>query len=110
MGWDGYANNTRGHKRKFKEAAERVRESAGAVDFGLQAGWLYRSNCAYALQNATGESCWDEAGWSAKKVKMLAASARWPEDVPDENKWAVLSAKAFLDTCADIGTGISFSW
>ncbi len=110
MGWDGIADNTRGHKRKFKEAAERVKEAAGSVDFGLKDGWLDCSCCAHALQDATGADCWDEHGWSAEKVKQLARSAQWPEDTPDEDKWAVLSAKAFLETCAEIGTGIHFSW
>lgn len=110
MGWDAVANNTRGHKRKFKEVAQRVQATAGAMDMGLSSGWLDCSACAYALQDATGESCWDAAGWNAKKVKRLASEARWPDSVPDEKKWAVLSARAFLETCAKIGTGIHFSW
>ena len=110
MGWDGYANNTRGHKLTFKAAAQRVKEAAGSVDFGLHDGWLDCSACAMALEQATGASCWDEDGWSADKVRRLAAEARWPDEILDDDKWAVLSAREFLETCAKIGTGIHFSW
>lgn len=110
MGWDGYANNTRGHKAKFKAAAKKVQDKCGTVDGLLQEGALDCSACAFALEAATGQSAWDQDGWSAKKVKQLAAEARWPGEVEPDQCWAVESAKAFLNLCADIGTGIHFSW
>jgi hypothetical protein len=72
MGWDAFAVTTKGHIRTtFKEAEMYVKQHADTVDFGLHKGWLDCSACALALENATGESCWDEDGWSAKKVKRL---------------------------------------
>ena len=110
MGWDGYANRSRGNIRKFKKAAEAVKSAAGAVDGMLERGALDCSACAMALEAATGASCWDDDGWDAKKVRRLAASATWPSELATKDAWAVLSAKAFLETCAEIGTGIHFSW
>ncbi len=110
MGWDGYANNTRGHKAKFKAAAKKVQEKCGTVDFLLEGGALDCSACALALEAATGESAWAEAGWNARKVKRLAVEARWPDEIEEDECWAVESAKAFLNLCAEIGTGIHFSW
>jgi hypothetical protein len=111
MGWDAFAIRTKCHIRTtFKQAEIDVRSKADSVDFGLHKGWLDCSACAKALEEATGESCWDEDGWSAAKVRRLATTATWPDEVADENKWAVYSAKAFLEACAKIGTGIRFSW
>lgn len=110
MGWDGYANNTRGHKAKFRAAARLVKEKCGSVDGFLEDGALDCSAFAFALESATGESAWDEDGWSAKKVKLLANAASWPDNVEPDRRWAVESAKAFLNLCAEIGTGIHFSW
>lgn len=110
MGWDGYANNIHGHKAKFKEASEIVAVKCGSVDGLLADGGLDCSACASALEMATGQNAWDEDGWSAKKVKRLAESAIWPEEVDADMCWAVESAKAFLSLCAQIGTGIRFSF
>lgn len=109
MGWDAFANKTKGHiKSTFRVCSKEVREKAGSVDIGLESGWLDCSACARALEAATGASCYDEDGWSAAKVKRLSQEANF--DIDDHDQWALLSAKAFLDSCAKIGTGIHFSW
>jgi hypothetical protein len=110
MGWDAHANRTKGFKGKFKQASERVIAKCGTVDILLEHGSLDCSACALALEDATGESAWDEDGWSASKVKRLSKKAEWPNDVSKDKIWAVESAKEFLNLCAEIGTGIHFSW
>lgn len=108
MGWDAFAETSR--RAAFKAAAVRVRKQAGSVDGLLGEGGLDCSSCAYALEAATNASAWDEHGWNAEKVKQLAASATWPQEIDPEDKWAVLSAKAFLEVCAKLNCGISFSY
>ncbi len=109
MGWDAFANTTKGHiKSTFRPAAKEVMGIAGSVDFGLERGWLDCSACAKALQDATGSSCYDRDGWSAEQVKRLAENAVW--DVEEHEAWALYSAKYFLEACAKINTGIHFSW
>jgi hypothetical protein len=119
MGWDAYSEHGEfqgkwPHKSKaaFAAASRRVKRKAGSVDWLLERGGLDVSNCAYALENATGESAWDQDGWEAKKVKRLAKSAQWPalEDVDKSEWWAILSAREFLETCAKLGLRIDFSW
>lgn len=110
MGWDGFANVTKDHKKKFKAAALRVRNKCGVVDGLLETGGLDCSACAFALEEATGQSAWDEDGWTAKKVRRLAKVANWPDEVEPDKCWAVESAKEFLNLCAEINTGISFSF
>lgn len=109
MGWDAYANRPQGHIRStFRVASKAVIEEAGSVDIGLESGWLDCSACARALEAATGNSCYDEFGWSSEKVSKLANDAIW--DIEGHPKWALLSAKSFLECCAKINTGIHFSW
>jgi hypothetical protein len=109
MGWDAFANRTKGHiKSTFRPASEAVKDEAGSVDIGLESGWLDCSACARALEAATGQSCYDEFGWSAKKVRKMADGANW--DIEGHDRWALLSAKSFLESCAKINTGINFSW
>jgi hypothetical protein len=110
MGWDGFANTRKGNLGKFKAAAKMVRDKAGSVDGLLERGALDCSDCALALEAATGRSCWDEDGWTAAEVRNLATNAVWPAEMPPEGAWSTLSAKAFLETCAEVGTGIHFSW
>jgi hypothetical protein len=110
MGWDGYADHKAGHEAKFRAAARKVEEKCGAVDGLLADGALDCTACALALQEAAGAGVWNEAGWSANKVKELAARAVWPDEVDSDRCWAVESAKAFLNLCAEIGTGIHFGW
>lgn len=111
MGWDAFTNATQQELDEvFEPAAHAVFEQTGAVDSGLAEGWLDCSECARALENATGLSCWDKIGWDEEKVKELAKSAKWPELPNKDGQWAVLSAKAFLDCCAKTGLAIEFSF
>jgi predicted trehalose synthase len=108
MGWDAYAMNKRGHKKTFAEASKRVHEQAGgAVDADLENGGLGCSDCARALADATNANCYGHP-WTPAQVAEYAARAKWPKRIPKEEKWAVLSARAFLETCAAIGSGIRF--
>ena len=75
MGWDAYALDIKGHEDKFKRAAARVAKKCGVVDWLLEKGGLDCSDCAYALQAATGANAWDEDGWNAEKVKRLTRNA-----------------------------------
>jgi hypothetical protein len=112
MGWDAYASRSKGHVSEFKAAAERVKKLTGSVDWLLEKGGLDCSDCAIELQKATGRNCWDDNGWTPFTVNELANNSYWPsiEDIPIERRWAVFSAKEFLETCAKIGSGIYFSY
>jgi len=112
MGWDAHAVKTKGHIAKFKAAAKMVVEECGSVDYLLARGSLDCSACARSLEEATGGYAWDEFGWTAEQVKAYSERAIWPDmgDINPDKRWAYLSAKAFLDVCAKIGTGISFSY
>lgn len=121
MGWDAYAEHgeyrgkgkwPRKSRDAFKRAAARVQKKAGSVDWLLDKGGLDVSTCAYVLQEATGASAWDQDGWEAKKVQRLAKSAKWPaiREVAQDHRWAVLSAREFLETCAKLNLRVDFSW
>ena len=129
MGWDGYATKDgkvidvnwgnfrddkpqikdEGLRGKFIKAAKGVVEIADGVDWLLGLGGLDCSDCAYALQDATGMNCWGN-DITAEKVKEFYDNANW-ENVRDGlSKELVASAKAFLEVCAREGLGMSFSW
>jgi hypothetical protein len=110
MGWDAFAHPPRKRAPEWKAAADAVRAKAGVVDGLLYDAGLDCSACARALEEATGRDAWDADGWSAVEVKRLAVEAFWPKDPPEETRWAVESARAFLNTCAKLGVGIKFSW
>jgi len=111
MGWDAFANNRR-DCTEFRAIARIVRAKAGTVDGGLAKGGLDCRDCGRALHKATGRQVYDEDGWDWRKVIRLANEATWPTlcDVPREDWSSVLSAKAFLLTCAKLRTGIWFGW
>jgi hypothetical protein len=120
MGWDAFSSAVKVRPRskmlteiqEFKKAANKVRKITKTVDCFLAMGGLDCSICAFALQQATGQSCWSE-DWSAEKVQELAKTAHWPiiDTVKEgDDSWAILSAKAFLETCAKLNCSIHFSW
>lgn len=111
MGWDAFAGLRDSHKAEFQAAANRVTEKCGGVDPCLQNGYLDFSRCGQELENATGCSVYDQDGWPAEKVKRLAGCAVWLDDeIGEDDIWALESAREFLDTCAAIDSGISFSF
>lgn len=99
MGWDAYAEPT---ERLW---AHRDGRNGGALDC---------SSCGEALAEATGMSVYpggdpvNGVDWSPEMVTQLDKDAAW-NDVRGE-LWAVLSAAAFLRTCATLGLGIRFSY
>lgn len=122
MGWDAFATKPDGTDAcvvrvdsspiedvpEFKRRADEVRSAVGTCDGLLAKAALDCSACAYALENATYLNAWHEDGWSPDEVKHAAANANWK--VCKQEPWAVESAKAFLETCAELGYGIRFSW
>lgn len=93
--------------RKWREVAEEVKAVAGSVDGWLSRAGLDCSPCALALEEATGKDAWEHDGWSFERVRELAAKADWSKCTREP--WATESAKAFLNTCAELGWGITFS-
>lgn len=76
------------------------------VDGLLPDGGLDISDCGEALEAATGQNCWTERPWSPEFVRDLARFAEWPETLTS----ASISAREFLETCAEQGLGIMFSF
>lgn len=115
MGWDAFSDfytdcNT--IIPEFHTAAREVQLKAGAVDWRLATGGLDLTRAGKELADATGESVYDPDGWSADKVKALAAKAKWsdPSGLTKHDLVCRLSARAFLETCAALGAEISFSY
>lgn len=119
MGWDAHSSAEYLHEiRKFKnpqhekfiDAYNEVKSIAGCADGYLDMGSLDCSACCKMLQEATGESCYSDEGWSAEKVKELNEKADWRLLYGKDNAWAYWSARKFLETCAELNLSISFSW
>ena len=114
MGWDAFATRDGETyfdglaKPEFASAAARARKNAICVDGLLYRGGLDISHCGLALQEATGRSAWSETSWSPDDVRALAASADWSRC--QQEPWAVESARAFLEVCAEHGFGVTFSF
>lgn len=126
MGWDAYAIRPNGqrikvlwgrtyrnpklantkYRKAFEGAADRVKRGAGSYDWLLPIGGLDVSTCGEELSRATGRSVYDENPWSVDFVRHLAEIANWPE----ESNSYVLSAREFLEACAECGLGVEFSW
>lgn len=94
----------------FILAASRVSSVCGMVDGHLREGGLCLEECAAALAAGTGGnvrpegvSLWD---WSPERVRELASSAQWHESADPY----AMSAKVFVETCAQYGLGVRFSW
>lgn len=124
MGWDAFATKNGEDikhllnpykvkdnelRKKFKEAVKLVRSKYEYADGLLDCGGLDCSDCAYALQDATGMICWGKP-LNPKQVKEYYKKADW-ENVDDSlEKELVASAKEFLKVCAENNMGIRFSW
>lgn len=120
MGWDadaiydnepfGYVRTDRDLEAKvaFERAVQRAMNPLG-VDCRLRSGGLDLSGSVAWLARATNEV--DRfAVWSAAEVREKCVTAMWPEldELSELERCCVLSAKAFLETCAERGYGIQF--
>lgn len=119
MGWDAFSTAyvarceageslVVGFLPEFEVVSDQVLAQCGTVDWMLKFGALDCSACADAIEVATGQSAWDTEGWSPERVRALVVEAKW--DKCEQEQWAVLSAKAFVETCATMNLGVSFSW
>ncbi len=90
----------------FAAAVLRVVGKAGGVDADLKIGGLGCRSCAEMFEQA-GASPYSD--WDAEKVKDIARTANWDFD-PGEDAWAYWSAREFLQTCADLGLAVRFSY
>lgn len=110
MGWDAIATLSR-KDEAWQAASDRVKERAGSVDGGLEHGYLDCSNCGIALEAMTGRSAWDERGWTVEEVALMAAGNPQPdEEVAPQDRWAYESAREFLLVCAQLKSGVRFSF
>lgn len=92
----------------FRKADIRTRKKTGSADIFLRVGRLVYSDCAIAIQDASGVNCKD-GHMSPRKVRKLHKNADWGrvrDDIPRSLK---CSSQAFIETCAFLGLGISFS-
>lgn len=71
-------------------------------------GWD-ASICGDMLAVAVGRSTYSD-DWTSEEVKIMAKNADWNFTVTPPNEWAKESAKAFLNQCAKLGKGVTFSW
>lgn len=120
MGWDAYSSvnylydqrriENAEHDAAFKSAAKEVTQLAGTVDGYLETGGLDCSACCKMLQEATGDDCYDEEGWSSERVKQLNERADWRIPYGKDDAWAYWSARKFLELCAQFNLSIRFSW
>ena len=119
MGWDAFSSvktlddckpKHPEPRRLFRNAHLYVKRKAGSVDGYLEYGSLDCSDCRRMLEEATGESCYDENGWSKEKVRDLQKSANWNFEYDPEDAWAYWSARKFLEVCAKLNLSIEFSW
>lgn len=123
MGWDAFADTKvvwpqRGepylenadHRAAYQMARDEVRKHTPTVDWRLPLGGLDTSDAARMLERATGASAWDENGWTAERVKELAAKANWNFEYHVDLAYAYWSAKLWLETTARLGLKVRFSW
>lgn len=132
MGWDAFATLPNGHdlprtpvegdwlpkddalRTAFRRAGATVMDCCGTVDGGLKHGMLDVSTCGQALEWYTGVDAWpdDITPLTPEQVQTLARNAQWPDvlALPRDQQWPIASARAFLDTCAEHGLGIRFSY
>lgn len=125
MGWDAYAtkdgkglelylgafNRIKDDDLRviFYDAQVNVKLKADVVDGFLRTGGLDCSDCANALEQATGMNCYGEDLLSSD-VKVYHLLARWENVDESVPKWAKESAKEFLRVCAENDLGIRFSY
>jgi hypothetical protein len=122
MGWDAesslivvYGVRSRHIKNRrinklFKGAFKNIQQIAGTADGSLDIGSLDCSTTRKMLEQATDQSAYTYEGWNVEFVKELNAKANWNFKYPKKDLWAYLSAKAFLEICAQENLSIKFTW
>lgn len=122
MGWDAHSSAEMDYskpfsrirdkqiRRYFKKASDFVKAKTGTVDCLLETGSLDCDQCAKMLEAATGQTCWMD-GWSEADVQAIRETACWDNiSITKDDEWAFWSARKFLETCANLGLSINFSW
>lgn len=114
----------------FAHAAARIKRDFGSGRTDMAVGQLDGYSYKQVIERATGERCFDpfdteligEMHWPPATVLRLSAGAEWgfpTEDLiesvedeicADEYDDYRLEARLFLETCAEQGLGIRFSW
>lgn len=116
----------------FMDAAARVKREWGSGRMDMAVGKLDGYSYKQVIERATGARCFDpsdydngwigEMHWSPETVLRLSDSADWDfptedliESVEDEICADMYDdyrpeARLFLETCAERGLGIRFSW
>lgn len=125
MGWDAYSSadlRDKATKIAFELASKRVIDQCGTVDGSLEGGGLGISSSARMLETAferTGEQAlgfffhpYQDDKVSIEQAKILAYKLNWnfEFDVPLDERYAYWSAKEFVNTCAQLGLEIRFSY
>jgi hypothetical protein len=122
MGWDAqssvevfYGKRSRHIKNRrinklFLDAFKEIQQITGTVDGYLDIGSLDCSICGKMLEKATDQSTYTPLGWSIDVVIALNTSANWEFFYNKKDQWAYLSAKKFLEICAQENLSIKFSW
>ncbi len=120
MGWDAHSSvlvDWKAGKLKnsklntaFKNASNEIVSQCGEVDGLLYLGGLDFKEAGLMLEIATKESVFELNGWSSEKVKELNKKANWNFKYDKESRWLYLSAKKFLEVCAEHNLSITFSW
>ena len=111
--WQGFKKNFIADSKlrgKFKYASDKVKRTMGSVDGMLELAGLDCSDCAHALQDSTGMSCWSENDLKPGDVKEYYNNADWDNIRKGLSPSLVESAKEFLRVCANNNLGIRFSW
>lgn len=111
MGWNAYTKGTElsaSEKGVFEGASEWVRAKTGRVDGMLDMGGLDTQECAFFLEEITGERVFQEGKWSAEKVKELVENTKWEEPKTPENLWIYWSVRKYLETCTQLGLSVRF--
>lgn len=119
MSWVAFSSSTynydkrkffnRKHGISFRIAAKFARLVGDGVIAGdLSTGTISCTSVKYLLQDATGRSCYED--WSAAEVKYLAENTDWRDLHKYYEPWAYWSARMFLETCAELGLAVTFSY
>ncbi len=93
----------------FTAAANAVKESAGTCDGYLHIGGLDVSTCGEMLEEATSRDVYGD-DWDAEEVFEMVGFVNWNQEINEQDRWALESAKAFLEVCAQYSLGVTFSW
>lgn len=108
MGWRAHTNVSEEHqKQAFEIAAKQVKEAAGSVDRLLERGGLESNDCCKMIETASNISCYSQ---EVIHAVVLSGMSNWHFPYTEEEYWAYLSAKAFIDVASKLSLAISFSW